>query len=198
MAYDFPNTPTIGDHVTTPGGAVLAWDGVKWSAQAPSAQFVAKTGDTMTGLLTLSGDPTAALGASTRQYVDNKTWTYAALPGQVQQLSFNFTFQGRPAASARLNIPVAAPVSIAATLTGSVVFDSTLATAAAVFTLNRISGASQTALGTLTVTPTSNTSVTLAGAGGLLAAGDDLQLVAPASQDTTLADIGITILAQRT
>jgi phage-related tail fiber protein len=32
---------------------------------------VNKAGDTMTGLLVLSGDPTAALGAATKQYVDN-------------------------------------------------------------------------------------------------------------------------------
>jgi hypothetical protein len=35
------------------------------------ATKVAKAGDTMTGLLTLSGDPTAALDAATKQYVDN-------------------------------------------------------------------------------------------------------------------------------
>lgn len=32
---------------------------------------VSKTGDTMTGALTLSGDPTEALHAATKQYVDN-------------------------------------------------------------------------------------------------------------------------------
>jgi hypothetical protein len=34
---------------------------------------VNKAGDTMTGLLVLSGDPTANLGAATKQYVDNRT-----------------------------------------------------------------------------------------------------------------------------
>lgn len=34
--------------------------------------YVLKTGDTMTGLLILSGDPTQALGAATKQYVDSK------------------------------------------------------------------------------------------------------------------------------
>ena len=36
-------------------------------------RYVLKTGSTMTGLLTLSGDPTANLMAATKQYVDNNT-----------------------------------------------------------------------------------------------------------------------------
>jgi len=36
------------------------------------ANRVAKTGDTMSGLLVLSADPSAALGAATKQYVDSK------------------------------------------------------------------------------------------------------------------------------
>lgn len=36
---------------------------------------VSKAGDTMTGLLILSGDPVANLGAATKEYVDNKTIT---------------------------------------------------------------------------------------------------------------------------
>lgn len=46
---------------------------------------VNKAGDTMTGLLTLSGNPTAALNAATKQYVDGtmslNTNGYAKLPG---------------------------------------------------------------------------------------------------------------------
>lgn len=46
-----------------------------WSitiAQAPPAYAaVNKAGDTMTGLLVLSGDPATGLGAATKQYVDN-------------------------------------------------------------------------------------------------------------------------------
>lgn len=38
-----------------------------------SSSFVAKSGSTMTGLLTLSGAPTANLHAATKKYVDDKT-----------------------------------------------------------------------------------------------------------------------------
>ena len=38
---------------------------------ATATNNVLKSGDTMTGALVLSGDPTVALGAATKQYVDS-------------------------------------------------------------------------------------------------------------------------------
>ena len=53
--------------------ATLTWDnGVKWELSPSPIEFVQKAGDTMTGLLVLSGDPTANLGATTKQYADTK------------------------------------------------------------------------------------------------------------------------------
>jgi hypothetical protein len=51
-------------------------DSTQWVAAVPvpdTSSFLLKNGGTMTGLLVLSADPTAALGAATKQYVDSKT-----------------------------------------------------------------------------------------------------------------------------
>jgi hypothetical protein len=53
--------------------ATLTWDnGVKWELAPTPIEFVKKAGDTMTGLLVLSGDPAVNLGAATKQYADTK------------------------------------------------------------------------------------------------------------------------------
>jgi hypothetical protein len=50
----------------------------------PDGRYVLRAGDTMTGPLLLSGDPTLETGAATKQYVDTKQVrvTGTALPGQ--------------------------------------------------------------------------------------------------------------------
>jgi hypothetical protein len=77
MGIDFPSAPTLGQKfpvTPAPGFAQYTWDGEKWTTSGSSLYYpyVAKAGDTMTGPLVLSADPTAALGAVTKQYSDGK------------------------------------------------------------------------------------------------------------------------------
>ena len=56
MAIDFPASPTLNDTFSS-GGVTYTWDGTVWVASG-SAAFVQKSGDTVTGNLTLNADLT--------------------------------------------------------------------------------------------------------------------------------------------
>lgn len=78
---------TLGDYLTTAdaGSTYLttATASATYATIAALNNYVLKAGDTMTGLLVLSGDPAVALGAATKQYVDNLMTAKAPLASPV-------------------------------------------------------------------------------------------------------------------
>jgi hypothetical protein len=114
-------------------------------------------------------------------------------PAAPTGVSIACSFVGKPAVSAAVFIPITMPLSIPANLEGSVGYARTVATANAVFSVSKISFGVAVELGTITAVAGLQTGFIFSGIGGLLVAGDVLQFFGPATQDATLADVGISI-----
>jgi hypothetical protein len=121
---------------------------------------------------------------------------YPQLPEELRQLPISFPFTDKPGTGTTVNVPMGFAVTVPVGLAGARTYAGVKPAVGSTFTLNRVAGGVVTELGTVTLTPATNTSRDLAGPGGPLAAGDVMQIVAGAS-DANAADIGITIMANR-
>jgi hypothetical protein len=68
MPINFPDNPTVDESFTF-GDRTWIWDGSTWNSAGLPA--LALSGGTLTGPLILDADPTQALGAATKEYVDS-------------------------------------------------------------------------------------------------------------------------------
>jgi hypothetical protein len=108
-----------------------------------------------------------------------------------------FIIPGQPSAGQAYHVPIVLPLSIPANLAGSQIYFGTADTSGPMLTylfrLQRVRAGVVTTLGDIS----RPSAVTFSGVGGDLQVGDILRLLAPTAQDSTMADIGITILAER-
>lgn len=82
MAFDFPSSPTLGQNYLS-----YIWNGYAWTignvgGVPPAGDYVLKTGDVMSGPLTLNADPALPLVAATKQYVDRNALPAAGADGE--------------------------------------------------------------------------------------------------------------------
>ena len=71
-------------------GSTSKWEFVQYFSEDPEARYMPKQGGTMTGLLTLSGAPTANLHAATKAYVDSSNASQMTTAGGTFTGSVNF------------------------------------------------------------------------------------------------------------
>ena len=170
--------------------------------------YLKLSGDTMTGPLattaliasgTVSGK--AILGADKGQpsgYAPldvNAKVPWANLPTADQSYLLPVFFAGKPASNQIYNYVVPGRMQLPTNFGSTLVYDSTLATNPAVFTVNKISGGLTTQIGTITILGISNSARTLSQQPAVyFNAGDVLQVVAPLTVDETLSDVAITIV----
>lgn len=140
-------------------------------------------GGTLTGFLTLNADPTAALHAATKQYVD------ASSGGSIYDIGF--FFNGIPAANEDRRFVASRAFFIPGTANNSQAISRVATTGAYSIDIQRngasigtISWGAAATVATITITSASNEN---------FAQGDVLSLVASGTPDATVDDINVTI-----
>lgn len=103
-------------YFNTAANEMRVWTGSAWSASyLPAGAYIQKSGDTMTGALTLSGAPTNTLHAATKAYVDG---TVTSITGTANQVTASAS-TGAVTLSLPQSIHTAATPTFAAMTLGS-------------------------------------------------------------------------------
>jgi hypothetical protein len=186
------------------------WNGSGWTNMTMAVNSVTAGAGLSGGTITASG--TIALAPVAAGAILANTGTVSAVPSAtalsdlfaintgtidvataLRSVPIPFAFSGKPLAGQMEHVAQIsdALLNIPATLAGTATYVGTNPTATAVFTLSKVHSGTVTTIGTISIA-TSGT-VTLSGSAYTAAAGDTLRLTAPSPQDSTLADVCITV-----
>lgn len=172
-------------YLTTGAIGLYVFNGSAWVFAGPGSTTDLAEG---TNLYFTNGRARSALSAGAGISYNSTT---GAISNSVYDICLSI--QGKPAAGANvLNFIAPRAYSLPSGLTGSRTHAATVAASTSVFTLKK----NGTSIGTLTFPNSGANSATISFTSTVsFAAGDRLQITAPSSQDSALADISITLLA---
>lgn len=183
LATFFASLPPDGYIHLAQNDAAANWQLWKWSATTAGSGYHKFT---------------VALQASGGSIADDKavSVSFNGIPPPTQPFDVTAFYPGMPSASAKLlRVPIARPVTFAANFANSAGKAGTAATGSTAFDIQK-NGAS---VGTMTFAAGAS-SATLTSSGGAsvaFAAGDVLGVIAPATPDATLADVGLVLAGTR-
>lgn len=126
---------------------------------------------------------------------DGEKWRFGGGGVSIDLVPVVFFYSSKPAANGAILVPLTIPLVLAANFPGTQWKARLAATANADFQLFHTTNLGDTLLGTITVPPAGP--AILSGAGATLLPGHALTMRAPATQDDTLEDIGISVLTTR-
>ena len=128
----------------------------------------------------------------------NPTWQtigYSNLPTEIQNQLVTVSIPGQPTANAYcLIIPIVQNTQVPANFVGSAGYSGTNATSSSTFAISYIHSGSPTSVGNITFTSAGSTPTFPSSSVINLVSGDILLVATPVSQDSTLANVGLTLV----
>lgn len=151
-----------------------------------------------TGVIIKQGSSQQVYCDATNCYYSDSYVSFSQLPVSAQRVPIVASVPGLvPANSYLWLIPITQDVIIPANLAGSIAQAITAATANAMLKLSLVRGGTTSDLATLTFFPGNAVATISSQSDIILRSGDMLVLTTPVTQDTTLANVGISVLVQR-